>query len=239
MEWERGSTKWKQIEEIVLSEVANGLYKPGEKLPTEFAMAERFGVNRHTIRNAISSLVEADVLYVEQGRGTFVRDTTLDYTLGKRTRFSQNISQKDKLPDKKLLHWEIIKAKKGIAKKLGVKKGDAIILLESVSIADNVPLAYSKNYLPSLRFRGIQDTFNKTKSLTDAYRYFDIDDYTRYSTKILAEMPSTFCADILKQPKTKPVLRTDGIDVDMNGTPISVNKTYFASQRVQLIINAH
>lgn len=239
MEWERGAAKWKQIEEIVLREVANGLYKPGEKLPTEHAMAERFGVNRHTVRNAISSLVEADVLHVEQGRGTFVRDTTLDYTLGKRTRFSQNITTKHKLPDKKLLHWEITKAKKGLAKKLGIKKGDAIILMESVSIADNVPLAYSQNYLPSLRFRGIHETFSKTKSLTDAYKHFDIHDYTRYSTTILAEMPSTFCADILKQPKTKPVLTTEGIDVDMQGTPISVNKTYFASQRVQLIINEH
>ena len=239
MEWERGSSKWKQIEEIVLREVANGVYKPGEKLPTEFTLAERFGVNRHTVRNAISSLVEADILYVEQGRGTFVRDTTLDYTLGKRTRFSQNITTKHKLPDKKLLNWEMIKATKGLAKKLRIKKGDTVIQLESVSIADNVPLAYSKNYLPSLRFHGIQEVFDETKSLTDAYKHFGIHDYTRHSTKILAEMPSTFCADILKQPKTKPVLLTKGIDVDMNQIPISVNKTYFASQRVQLMINAY
>ncbi|MDX1738048.1 MAG: phosphonate metabolism transcriptional regulator PhnF [Alphaproteobacteria bacterium] len=237
MEWARGSSKWKQIEEILLSEIAKGTYSAGDKLPTEFSLAERFGVNRHTVRSAISSLVEADILCVEQGRGTFVRESTLDYRLGKRTRFSQNISQKHKLPDKQLLRWEMSKASKAVAKKLGVKVGDTIIVLESVSIADTVPIAYSISHLPSMRFRGIDKVFQDTKSLTEAYKAYDVLDYTRKSTEIMAESPSVFCAEVLKQPKTKPVLVTKGVDVDVNKIPISFNLTYFAGQRVQLLID--
>ncbi len=45
---------------------------PGEKIPSEREMADTYGVNRMTVKNAISSLVEANILYRVHGKGTFV-----------------------------------------------------------------------------------------------------------------------------------------------------------------------
>ncbi|RPJ45342.1 MAG: GntR family transcriptional regulator, partial [Betaproteobacteria bacterium] len=47
---------WAVIEQVIASDIAAGMYKPGEKLPSENALALRFGVNRHTVRQATSHL---------------------------------------------------------------------------------------------------------------------------------------------------------------------------------------
>ena len=77
MEWEKGEAIWKQIERQLLRDIAQGMFKPGEKLPTEKELAARFEVNRHTVRSAIAALTEANVTRVEQGRGTFVQEAVL------------------------------------------------------------------------------------------------------------------------------------------------------------------
>ncbi len=53
-------------------EVTSGRWAVGERIPTEPALAEEFGVGRNTVREALQSLVHAGLLSREQGRGTFV-----------------------------------------------------------------------------------------------------------------------------------------------------------------------
>ena len=64
------------------NEVANGIvekireksFEPGSRLPSEFELAEEFGVSRGTIREAIKLLVSKDVLEIRPAKGTFVRE---------------------------------------------------------------------------------------------------------------------------------------------------------------------
>ena len=84
---------WRRIADTLRAEVKAGDWKPGARLPGEYALAERFSVNRHTLRQAIEHLESQGVLRAEQGRGIFVPDPPLDYALGKRARFSENIER--------------------------------------------------------------------------------------------------------------------------------------------------
>ena len=65
---------WRQIAQQIEKEIRDRTLHPGDKLPTEWELTERFGVNRHTIRRALSALAEAGVVRAEQGRGTFVQE---------------------------------------------------------------------------------------------------------------------------------------------------------------------
>ena len=49
---------WSSIASTLRDEISAGLYRPGDRLPTESALARRFGVNRHTVRHALSGLVK-------------------------------------------------------------------------------------------------------------------------------------------------------------------------------------
>ncbi|MCG8490208.1 MAG: phosphonate metabolism transcriptional regulator PhnF [Sneathiellales bacterium] len=236
MEWEKGLSIWKQIERQLLRDIAMEVFKPGEKMPTEMELSKRFDVNRHTVRQAMAALAEANVVRVEQGRGAFVQEQVLDYPLNNRTRFSQIVSSRHRLPDKRLISDKILKASPTVARNLKIKPGEKVIEILSVSEADGVPLAVGHAVLPEKRFRGIVDIFKETKSLTEAFKEFGIYDYTRKFTKISAQLPSGKIAGLLKQQKSRPILVTESVDVDANGTPVEYGNTSFTSDRVQLLV---
>lgn len=236
MAWRKGEAIWKQIELALLEDLTAGVFKPGEKLPTENALATRFNVNRHTIRNAISSLAEANVVRVEQGRGIFVQEKILPYPIGKRPRFSQTVMGAFQLPDRQFLSCKPVSSTKKVARELELSMGEMVWRLETISMADGFPLSHSISYLEQNRFPDVVEVFEKTKSLTKTYAYYGIYDYTRRYTKIVSVLPSASIANHLKQSKSKPVLETEGLNVTEDGKPLEYGIASFASERVQLVL---
>ena len=66
-----------QIEDQLIFYIQQEDLEPGSKLPNEYALAERFGVGRSTIREAVKSLTTKGVLEVHRGAGTFVKNQHL------------------------------------------------------------------------------------------------------------------------------------------------------------------
>lgn len=62
----------KQISIQIEKAIKNGIYKVGEKIPSEPELVKSFEVSRNTIREAIQSLIQAGVLESRQGNGTYV-----------------------------------------------------------------------------------------------------------------------------------------------------------------------
>ncbi len=65
-----------QVQELLLTYILETPCRIGEKLPNEFELAERFGVGRSTIREAVKNLASRGVLEVRRGSGTYVVSTT-------------------------------------------------------------------------------------------------------------------------------------------------------------------
>jgi len=70
--------KSRSIPEVVLEQIqrliAEGKLRPGDHLPSEMELAERFGVGRSSIREAMRVLQLVGVIEVIQGKGSFVRE---------------------------------------------------------------------------------------------------------------------------------------------------------------------
>ncbi len=66
------SPKYLQLKEEILSWIAGGRFRPGDKLPSENELAEQFSLSRQTVRQSIGELVQEGWLAREQGKGTFV-----------------------------------------------------------------------------------------------------------------------------------------------------------------------
>lgn len=60
----------------IVSLIVDGTFAPGDKLPGELQLAQRLGVGRSTVREAIKSLVSRNVLEIHRGNGTFVCEQT-------------------------------------------------------------------------------------------------------------------------------------------------------------------
>lgn len=66
------SPKYMRLKEEIVSWIAGGRYRPGDKLPSENELSEQFGLSRQTVRQSIGELVQEGWLSREQGKGTFV-----------------------------------------------------------------------------------------------------------------------------------------------------------------------
>lgn len=231
-----GQSVWARIAQHIETDIRDGVYPRGERMPAESTLAARFSVNRHTLRRAMAALAERGLVRIEQGRGTFVQEETIDYPIGSRTRFSQNIASADRMPGHRILRTEEIPADRAVARNLSLRIGAPVIVLEAVSEADGRPLGYGLQYLPAKRFRGIEAIYRETGSLTKSLARMGIEDYSRLSTRVTAQMPTREIAALLQQPITRPVLQTESIDVDPQGRAIEYGVTRFAADRLQLVV---
>jgi len=232
----RGVTLWRQILDSLRNEVESGLLKPGDRLPTEPELAERFKVNRHTVRRAVAVLAERGLVQVEQGRGTFVRQSAIPYVLGRRTRFSANLHAQGRGPSHQLLAAQPGRASEHVAAELGLAVGAPVITIETLSIADGTPLSYGAHAFPLPRFEGIDEAYRRLGSLTDALAEFGVGDYTRRVTRLIARMPTEKEAFHLAQGADRPVLQSEAVNVDAEGRPIQHSLAVFAGDRVQMIV---
>lgn len=231
-----GVALWRQIQQALEADISSGTVEPGQQMPTEQQLAQRFGVNRHTVRRALQGLEDKGLVRIEQGRGTFVHEHVIDYAIGRRTRFTQNLNRQSRNPAGRLLTAERLKADDKVARSLELAVGAPILRLVRTGMADGRVVDVADHYFPLPRFDGLLDHFRDSGSVTEALKACGVPDYTRKHTRILARLPSGADADILRQPRTRPVLITEGIDVDSDGRPVDFGITRWASDWVQIVV---
>lgn len=231
-----GLTIWRQIALSLEQAIRRGDYKPGTQLPTEKQLARNFGVNRHTVRQAMNRLAEHGLVSIEQGRGMFVAESSLDYALGPRTRFTENLLTKQKKPTRELIFAENIAAPAEIARALGIPTGAPLWQLETRNKADDKPVGVSSHYFSVDRFPDMPDLFRRAGSITAALKLAGVPDYHRRTTRIAAKLISAGDARLLELPRTRPVLVSETVNIDERGKPVEFVRARFAADHVTLTI---
>lgn len=229
---------WKAIANALRNDLAEGRYVPGDKLPTEAALADRFGVNRHTVRHGISALVEDGLLRTRRGAGVFVTAKPTEYPIGRRVRFHESLTAAGRKPEKRVLHLDERAASKGEAAALGIATGEMLCAYHGLSLSNDQPIAVFESLFPLDRLQGITQALNQTSSVTKALQQVGIGDYTRASTRLTAVRASATQALHLMVNEGDPLLRSSGINVDANGTPVEYGRTWFVGDRVSLTLDA-
>lgn len=228
---------WRSIAETLSGEIGAGHYRPGDKLPTEAALAARFGVNRHTVRQALASLAEAGAVLARRGAGVFVTATPTDYALGRRVRFHQNVLASGRSPSRQILRQETRAADPEEAAALNLPAGALVHLVEGLSLADAAPLAVFRAIFPATRFPDLRAAMARHGSVTAALAEAGVSDYTRAQTRITALAADALLALHLRLPQGAPLLRSVAVNVDAAGQPIEFGTTWFAGERVTLTVS--
>src|SRR4051794_31971260 len=233
-----GVALWRKIEAELAGELQRLPAESERRLPTERELALRFGVNRHTVRQAVRSLAERGLVRIEQGRGMFAADMLVDYPLGSRPRFSASLVAQERTPGHTILGVDDVPASLACAAALGLPAGTRVAERRALGLADGVPLTVGTSCFPLDRFPDAVDSLRRQGSAIDFLAEHGITDYRRRSTRILARQATPEEARLLRQQPTLPVLVTEAVDVDADGAPISYAVTAWASGRVQLTVDS-
>ena len=135
--------------------IASGRFGPGDRLPSENSLSEEFGVNRHTIRRALSVLEEEGRIRVEQGRGSFVREPVIHYPVSRRTRFSENLSRQRRTPGNILLSAVRRRGRPAGGRGPWTSgPGEVVTRITSAGEADGRRISYSTAFFPKTLFPG-------------------------------------------------------------------------------------
>jgi GntR family phosphonate transport system transcriptional regulator len=229
-------TLWRAIAAELRAEIAAGCYASGAKLPTEAALAARFGVNRHTVRQALADLVEAGLVRTRRGAGAFVAFRPADYPIGPKARFHQNLRAAGRMPDRRILSVETRLAAPEEAAALGLPPGAAVHACEGVSLADGAPMALFRTVFPADALPGLPAALRAERSITRALARCGVDDYSRVSTRLTAQAATPTQALHLHLRPGDPVLQSVGVNVDGAGRPVEFGVAWFAGERVTLTV---
>jgi GntR family phosphonate transport system transcriptional regulator len=141
------------------------------------------------VRRAVLGLATLGLVSVEQGRGTFVQPGAIDYSIGRRTRFTENLQRLHHAPSGAMLSAVRLKADANVAKSLVIRARAWVYKIETRHESDGVPLTFSRNWYSAARFPDMPNVFERTDSITKALAQFGVRDYVCKWSRIGSVLP--------------------------------------------------
>ncbi|WP_164833254.1 MULTISPECIES: phosphonate metabolism transcriptional regulator PhnF [Sinorhizobium] len=235
---------WQNISDTLVKEIEGGVLEPGGRLPGDVELATRFGVNRHTVRRALSHLQARGLVRSERGRGTFVVEDAIAYHFGTQTRFEQNLLENMRVPTRQLLSSIAYPAPAAIADQLQIKAGSPILTVTLLGEANGIPIHYALIHFPVERFPDVGEVFSRIPvgqslrlSLSELVAELGVKNFRRKAVRIRCRMPEAEEARHLKMSAQDPVFQLEILNVDDTDVPVFFGVTAYCGSRVDFILD--
>lgn len=142
------SPLYSRVETVLAGEIAAGDLRVGDQLPTEDRLIARFGVSRITVRRAVQNLVDRGLVEIRRGKGTFVTAPRITQDLSELTGFVEDMHALGRKPTARVVRKEIVTADATVASQLALTRGERVVRIRRVRLADGIPLSFDETYLP-------------------------------------------------------------------------------------------
>ncbi len=148
------SPLYQQIKGLITQSLQSGEWKPGELIPSEVELANRFKVSQGTVRKAIDELAAENLVLRKQGKGTFV---ATHHEARAHFRFLRLMPDEGvpHYPDSRIVEVKRLRAPADVARLLDLKSGDAVVFIKRVQAFDGVPTIVEELWLPGMIFKGL------------------------------------------------------------------------------------
>src|SRR5436189_188641 len=172
--------RYYQLKEIMRERVQSDEWKPGDLIPSERELSEKYGISRMTARQAITELVNEGLFYREQGKGTFVSQRKITQQLIRLTGFTEDIKARGQKPGTKVISAQMFPADETTAEKLSIDPGTLIFRLQRLRLADDEPLAIE---LSQINFKGCERLLEEDLEQNSLYRLLE----TKYGITLIEQ----------------------------------------------------
>lgn len=136
-----------QLSRHLEAAIERGELVPGERVPTEIELAATLDISRPTIRRAIEELVDKGLLTRKRGVGTRVTDVQVRRRVAL-TSLYDDLAAAGRRPRTRVLRFERDCVDRHAARMLGLPLTERLVHCERVRLADDIPLALLRNWLP-------------------------------------------------------------------------------------------
>ena len=214
-----------------------GAWRPGQQVPTERELAERYGCSLITVRRALDELVREQRIERTRGRGTFVLPPRIDRDLADSMSFTQEMQSRGLDPETRLVSARPESATAVVGSALGLEPGSPTLYLERLRSAGGEPYLLEQVHLPAERFPGLLASDLEHNSLYELL-------VTRYGTPIVRAHETlepvllrSREARLLDQRRGAPALLVEGIAYAADGSPVEFGRSFVRGDRSRYYID--
>jgi len=212
---------YEQIKILLTQSLVAGEWKPGESIPSEIELAQRYQVSQGTVRKAIDELAAEHILVRRQGKGTFVASHNEPAYQFRFLRVLPDSGGKG-YPESLLVDLKRVKASAEVARALGLRGGAAVHSIKRLLVFEGKPVVLDEMVLSASQFPGI------TKERLEEHRVSMYAFYEnvfglrmiRAEERLRAVAADAFAARHLKVAAGTPLLCVDRIAFTYGDKPV-------------------
>jgi len=225
-----------QIAEELMAQIEDGEYLPGAKLPTERDLAERYDVQRATVRKALGVLKDRGLIERVQGSGTFVAEAKIERGAIRLFAFTKMMTARGFKVGAKVVSAHEVPADPRTAKKLDVAVGTPIYYIYRVRFLNDRPVMLEKCRIPVHLFPGLIDLDLEQRSLFEIMEV----EYGRRVTEatqfLEAVAASDFEADCLGVIPGAPLMMEERVTKDQHGDIVEFSRDLYRGDRFRFSV---
>lgn len=147
---------YRQVRDTLIRRMVEGVWAPGEPLPSEMQLAADLGVSQGTVRKALDEMAAENLVVRRQGRGTFVGRHDEDRILFQFFKLVANDGSR-RFPDSRVLSIGKARASAAEAEALKLERGSRVVRIRRIRQVDGVPLLVERLTLPDALFPGLTE----------------------------------------------------------------------------------
>lgn len=220
-----------KIEKYLKQLIDSGQIKPGELLPSENQLTEKFNVTRMTVRSAFNNLVKEGYITRKRGVGSIVLGNRISDNIGTVESYTNEMSSKGYEITTKLVGFGIVEADHYIKDKLSLELGENVWEVKRVRYAEGEAVSYMITYMPVKMFPNLKR--DKCNSL---YNYinecgFKISTAQRVVEAVIANEE---LIELLGLEYEAPILHIEQVGILTNGDAFEYSHTYHYGYKLTL-----
>lgn len=226
---------YSRVETVLAGEIADRTLKIGDQLPTEDSLIERFEVSRITVRRAIQNLVNRGLVEIRRGKGTFVAAPKITQELTELSGFVEDMHALGRKPTARVVSKETVTATATVAEHLALTKGERVVRIRRVRLADGVPLSFDETYLPvELGKRIITNNLKVEPIFSLLERKYDVP-LIEAEYKLEAVAADAEVAAALRVKPGSPIFRIERTSYSTGNRPVDYEKLYYRGDLIRFV----
>jgi len=207
---------------------------PGETLPSERSLAERFITSRTTVRQALRELTIEGRLMRMQGRGTFAALPKVAQPL-QLTSYTEDMRRQGLTSRSRLLSVTSVSADEELAWRLDVRPRARVVRIERLRMAREEPMAIETTHLDASRFPGLAKKLGDSVSLY-ALLAEEYDVRPAQAEETIETVPAAPReAEMLDTKVGYPMLLLTRHSRDFSGRPVEFATSFYRGDRYKFV----
>ena len=225
------------IANMLRNRIISGTYPKGKLMSTEEQLSSELNVSRVTIRQSLKLLEEQGLIVRKQGVGTFVSDSVKLQPITFNGHIEDIMYQQmsTKVCDIKIKKMPPSKEKQ---EKLKLADGKKITKVERTRLLNGEIMSYVENFFPEKVAKFVKKEDVKDHSFVELFENYGFIQHNA-TQKIFAVPATAYVAKKLQIPKGAPVLFSEVIIYEPDGTPINLVNVYNHSERYNYTVNLY